>query len=385
MIRRDAEESLIRLAGQFPVVAITGPRQSGKTTLAKAVFPDKEYVSFDNFNMRMLATDNPADFLKAFPKGVIIDEAQKVPEIFDALKEAVDEGEYTPGKYILTGSSQFRLHENISESLAGRAGLLKLLPFSIQELGKAGLLSDEPYDYAFGGFYPPLYDSGKHYIREDWLENYIATYLDMDVRDQINATNIRNFRKFLTVCAIHSGQMLNMESISRDLGLSGVTVKSWLSMLEASFIIHFLEPDSNNLGRTVVKTPKLYFTDTGLLCYLLRIESREQLLLSPYKGAVVETMAVSEMLKHRYNMGRHSNLTYFRDKNGFEVDAVAEWNGTFAIEVKSDSKTEKKLSGNVKKYLEERPGECAGMVYYLGRLSMEIDGIKYVSWKEWGK
>ena len=301
MIERKAYAALMRLAKQFPVVAITGPRQSGKSTLTKYAFPDKKYISFDDKNLRELAKSNPGDFLKAFPKGLIIDEAQKVPEIFDAVKLIIDKGDYTPGKYILTGSSQFRLKQNITDSLAGRVGLLKLLPFSMEELKEAGLLPDEPYDIFFKGFYPPLHDASKHFYLDDWFENYIDTYLDLDVKDQINADNISAFRKFIQVCALYSGQMVNYDSISRDIGVSAVTIKNWCSILEASYIIHFLEPDSNNLGRTVVKTPKLYFVDSGLMCYLLRLESKEELLLDDHKGAVVETAAVSELLKKRYN------------------------------------------------------------------------------------
>ena len=269
MIERKAYGALMRLAEQFPVVAITGPRQSGKSTLTKY----------------------------AFPEGVIIDEAQKVPEIFDAIKLVIDKGGYTPGKYILTGSSQFRLKQSITDSLAGRVGLIKLLPFSMQELKEAGVLPDEPYDIFFKGFYPPLHDTDKHFYLDDWFENYIDTYLDMDVKDQINADNVNAFRKFIQVCALYSGQMVNYDSISRDIGVSAVTIKNWCSILEASYIIHFLEPDNNNLGRTVVKTPKLYFVDSGLMCYLLRLESKEELLLDSHKGAVVETAAVSELLK----------------------------------------------------------------------------------------
>ena len=325
MIRRDAYDALIRLAGQFPVVAITGPRQSGKTTLARMAFPEKRYVSFDDKNMRELAKSNPGDFLRAFPDGAIIDEAQKVPELFDAIKLIVDNGEYSPGKYILTGSSQFRLKENISDSLAGRIGLIKLLPFSIDELKKEGLLSDDAYDYVFNGFYPPLYDSSKHYLRDDWFENYIDTYMDLDVKDQINPSNVNAFRKLIQLCAARSGQMVNYIGLSSGIGVSAVTIKSWLSILEASYIIHFLEPDSNNLGKSVVKTPKLYFVDPGLMCYLLRIDSKEELLLNDHKGAAVETMAVAELLKKRFNSGKKSNLTFFRDKNGFEVDTIADW------------------------------------------------------------
>ncbi|MBP5592612.1 MAG: ATP-binding protein [Clostridia bacterium] len=385
MIKRKAYDTVMRLAGQFPVIAITGPRQSGKTTLAKMAFPDKPYVSFDDKNMRELAASNPGDFLKAFPCGAVIDEAQKVPELFDAIKLAVDTREYIPGKYILTGSSQFRLKENISDSLAGRVGLIKLLPFSIQELNKAGLLSADAYDLVFNGFYPPLYDKEKQFIRDDWFENYIDTYMDMDVKDQINPSNINAFRKLIQLCATRSGQLINYDDLSRSVGVSAVTVKSWLFILEASYIIHFLEPDSNNLGRSIVKTHKLYFVDPGLMCYLLRLDSKEELLLDIHKGAAVETMAVSELLKKRYNEGKKSSLTFFRDKNGFEVDTIADWKHTFAIEVKSNSDTEKKMASNVKKYIELKGDDTHGMIYYLGDLTCDINGVQYVSWKDWGK
>jgi len=385
MIKRDAYDALMRLAGQFPVVAITGPRQSGKTTLARMAFPEKRYVSFDDKNMRELALSNPGDFLRAFPEGAIIDEAQKVPDLFDAIKLIVDNGEYSPGKYILTGSSQFRLKENISDSLAGRIGMIKLLPFSINELKEEGILSDDAYDYVFNGFYPPLYDDGKNFIREDWYENYIDTYMDLDVKDQINPANVNAFRKLIQLCAARSGQIVNCVALSNSIGVSSVTIKTWLSILEASYIIHFLEPDSNNLGKSIVKSPKLYFVDPGLMCYLLRLDSKEELLLDDHKGAAVETMAVSELLKKRYNGGKKANLTYFRDKNGFEVDVIADWKHSFAIEVKSNSNTEQKLSSNVRKYLDLRSDDSDGEIFYLGDLTCELNGVKYVSWKDWGE
>ena len=385
VIQRKAYTALLRLASQFPIVAIIGPRQSGKSTLTQAAFPDKKYISFDNKNYRELAKSNPGDFLKAFPDGVIIDEAQKVPELFDALKLVVDVNSYVPGKYILTGSSQFRLKQNITDSLAGRVGLLKLLPFSLQELKETHLLPDEPYEIIFKGFYPPLHDPEKHFYLDDWFENYIDTYLDLDVKDQINPSNLNAFRKFIQVCALYSGQMINYDSISRDIGVSAVTIKSWCSILEASYIIHFVEPDSNNLGRTVVKTPKLYFVDSGLMCYLLRLETKEELLLDDHKGAVVETVAVSELLKARYNIAKKANLTYYRDKNGFEVDMIADWKHTFAIEVKSRNDAEKRLSANVRQYVDMRKDGTKGQVYYLGDITCEINDVRYVSWKDWGE
>lgn len=384
MIERLAKETLLRLSQQFPVVAVTGPRQSGKSTLVKETFPDKRYVSFDDKTIRELAASNPRDFIRAFKDGVIIDEAQKVPELFDAIKLIVDSDEYIPGKYILTGSSQFKLKKNIKETLSGRIGIVNLLPLSIMELSRAGILGSDAYDYAFNGFYTPFYDDTKHFDREDWFENYIDTYLEKDVAEAIKVSNLSQFKKFVQFCAIYSGQMLNMESISREIGVTANTIKSWLSILESSFIIHLLEPDTNNLGRSIVKTPKLYFVDVGLMCYLLRIESKEELLLSRFKGAVVETMAVSELMKERFNKGRKSDLTYFRDSNGFEVDVIADWHKTYALEVKSESDTEKKLSANVRKYIDLRETETKGCVYYLGDITCDIGNIKYVSWKDWG-
>ena len=384
MIHRTAQDALIRLAEQFPVIGITGPRQSGKSTLTKAAFPDKKYVTFDDKNMRELAKANPSDFVAAFPDGAIIDEAQKVPEIFDALKMHIDSTEYTPGKFILTGSSQFRLRQNMTDSMAGRAAFLKLLPFSVKELSDANAVPNNPYELIFGGQYPPLHDPEKHFNPDDWYENYIDTYLDLDVKDQINPDNLSAFKKFIQICAIYSGQLLSMDSIARDVGVSAPTIKTWLSILETSFIIHFLEPDTNNLGRTIVKTPKLYFVDSGLLCHLLRLESKEELLLSRFKVAAVETFAVAELLKYRMNQGKKPNLTFYRDKKGFEVDTIADWKHTFAIEIKSSNAPEAKLSANTRKYLELRGDENAkNAVFYLGDISMTINGTAYISWKEW--
>lgn len=385
MIERTAKDALLRLASQFAVIGITGPRQSGKSTLAKMTFPEKRYLSFDDKTLRELAAANPMDFLMAFPEGAIIDEAQKVPEIFDAVKYHVDQGSFTPGKFILTGSNQFNLKQNMTDSLAGRAAFLKLLPFSIKELKHDNLLSNNVYETIFKGCYPPLYDPLKHFSPDDWFNNYVDTYLDLDVESQINYSNLSVFKKFIQICATYSGQLLSMDSIARGIGVSAPTVKQWLSILESSFIIHFLEPDTQNLGKSLVKTPKLYFIDSGLLCHLLRIESVEELILHPNKGAIVETFAIAELLKGRLNQGKHPNLTYFRDQKGFEVDTIADWKRTFAIEIKSTIEAEQKLSKNARDYLTLRGDDgTQGAVFYLGDLTCTINGIDYVSWKDWG-
>lgn len=385
MIERTAKDALLRLASQFAVVGITGPRQSGKTTLAKMAFPEKRYISFDDKSIRELAAANPTDFLLAFPDGAIIDEAQKVPEIFDAVKYHIDQNAFTPGKFILTGSNQFNLKQNMTDSLAGRAAFLKLLPFSIGELQNSNMLGSNVYEIIFKGCYPPLYDSAKHFTVDDWFNSYIDTYLDLDVERHINYSNLSVFKKFIQICATYSGQMLSMDSIARGIGVSAPTVKQWLSILESSFIIHLLEPDTQNLGKSLVKTPKLYFIDSGLLCHLLRIESIEELILSEHKGAIVESFAIAEMLKNRLNLGKQPNLTFYRDQKGFEVDTIADWKHTFAIEIKSTIEAEQNLSKNTRDYLALRGNDgCRGAVFYLGDLTLSINGIDYVSWKDWG-
>ncbi|MBQ9182686.1 MAG: ATP-binding protein, partial [Neisseriaceae bacterium] len=247
-IQRNAKQALLRLASQFPVVGITGPRQSGKTTLVRLVFQNKKYISFDDKNMRELAAANPNDFIMAFPDGAIFDEAQKVPEIFDALKLHIDNTQWTPGKFILTGSSQFKLRKNMSDSMAGRAAFLTLLPFAISELKNANRLPDYAYSLILKGNYPPLYDNEKHFIADDWYKNYIDTYIEKDISELINQKNLMVFRKFIQMCAVYSGQLISMENIAKEIGISAVTVKSWLSILESSFIIHFLLPFYHNLG-----------------------------------------------------------------------------------------------------------------------------------------
>lgn len=383
MIKREIESTVLRLAKQFPVIGITGPRQSGKTTLARNLFPNKRYISFDDINTRKLASSNPNDFLLAFPDGAIIDEAQKVPEIFDGIKYHVDNNDHKPGSFILTGSSNFRLKKNIKESLSGRIGMIELLPFTISELKTENLLKGNAYEQIVSGFYPPFYDKDKSYDKQDWFENYIDTYLEMDVSEQINTSNILSFRKFIQICALYSGKMLNYESISKAVEVSATTIKSWISILKTSYIIELLEPDTNSLGKNLVKTPKLYFLDSGLLCHLLRIENQSDLILNNDKGHIIESVAVSELIKNRTNKGRKNNLTYYRDVDGFEVDTIADWKKTFAIEIKSDSESEKKLSSNVRKYIKLRGNNTSGAVFYLGNDSYTINDIKYVSWKDW--
>lgn len=267
--------------------------------------------------------------------------------------------------------------------MAGRAAFLTLLPFSMGELAAENLLSSMPYSHILQGNYPPLYDKTKQFIAADWYQNYIETYIEKDVNNLINPSNSASFKKFIQICAIYSGQMLSMENIAKELGISAPTVKSWLSILENSYIIHFLYPHSNNLGKSIVKTGKMYFIDTGLLCHLLKIQTVEDLLLSRYKGAIVETFAIAELLKQRLNYAKKTDLYFFRDKHRFEVDVIADWENPFAIEIKSNSQTENKMSANVRKYAKLAENKINTAVFYMGNLTLTINDNLYLAWQDW--
>lgn len=383
MITREAQESTIRLAKQFPVVAITGARQTGKTTLAQLTFPQKKYVNFDDTDTLNIAKNNPKDFIIALNNGAIIDEAQKLPEIFDAIKLHVDTTNSKPGKFILTGSSQFKLKENISDSLAGRIGIINLAPLSISELKNESILKENFYENLLYGFYPPLHDETKKFNRDDWYKNYVSSYLNLDVKDNINPSNLNQFQNFLISCAHHSGKVLNVESITNKLGISAVTGKTWLSILASSFIVHLVYPKFSNHLKSIVKKPKLYFNDTGLLCHLLRINTVEDLLLSPYKGAIVETAAISEIIKSRSNKGYNEDIYYLRVNNNYEVDVIANWDKNYAIEVKSTTTETEKTERQLLKVDEILHEAHIKKIYYTGDITTNSSKISYISWRDW--
>lgn len=386
MIDREAKSSIENLARQFPVVGITGPRQSGKTTLAKAIFPNKKYITFDDISVRDFAKNSPLDFLRAFSDGAIIDEAQKVPEIIDTIKLVVDEGEYMPGKFILTGSGQFRPRRGMSESLAGRAAYFSLLPFTISEINPSERNIDSIYELILRGQYPPLYDENKNFKPEDWFDGYIDTYLDIDVRDEINISNLAEFKRFIKICALYSGAIISLDSISKHLAVSSPTIKHWLSILERSYIVHLLPAMTGNIGKTLIKTPKLYFMDTGLLCHLLGVDNKSELLLSQHKGHIVETFVISEILKRRYNNNNKGCVFFYRDKDKLEVDLIIEDKESFAVEIKSDSSPNPKHTRKLKRFMNAQDNtEYKGYVFYLGDIRIKQDQIEYIPWEEWDK
>jgi predicted AAA+ superfamily ATPase len=321
MIPRLISSKLKQLTSQYPVVAITGPRQSGKTTLVKNIFPQRPYLSLEDPDVRTFALEDPRGFLSGNPEGIILDEVQRVPDLFSYIQTRVDQiGK--EGLYILTGSFNFSLMERISQSLAGRVGLLNLLPFSFAELDQANRLPDYLEDLLFTGSYPRIYD--KRIPADEWYANYVTTYLERDVRAIKNITNLDIFQRFLKMCAARSGQILNLSSLGDDCGITHNTAKSWLSVLQTSFIVYLLRPHHKNFNKRLIKSSKLYFYDTGLLSYLLGIDSSENLSTHAFRGPVFETWVISELLKGRLNRGLKENLFFWRDNFGHEIDCIVE-------------------------------------------------------------
>ncbi|MDD2898527.1 MAG: ATP-binding protein [Desulfuromonadaceae bacterium] len=319
MIRREAQDTVLKLAECFPFVAVTGPRQSGKTTLVRDTFPDKPYISLEDPDAREFADSDPRGFLARYTDGAILDEVQRCPQLFSYLQTRSDlDGRQ--GLYILTGSQQFGLLSGITQSLAGRVGMVQLLPFSAGELKLAGLLGASNDAVLFRGMYPPLYD--RPLTTEQWFPGYVATFLERDVRQMVNIRDLSAFQRFLRLCAGRTGQLLNLSSLSNDCGITHNTAKSWISILEAGYIVHLLQPHYKNFNKRLVKTPKLFFYDTGLVAWLLGIQNESQLALHPQRGAVFETWVVAELLKTRFNSGLPSNLYFWRDNTGNEVDVL---------------------------------------------------------------
>lgn len=332
-IKRDAEKTLLTFAQGFPVVVVTGPRQSGKSTLVQKVFPDKPYVTLEDLDTRAFAQDDPRGFLSRYPEGVIFDEIQRVPGLLSYLQGIVDR-EKRMGMYILTGSQQFGLLSGITQSLAGRVALLNLLPFSFNELDSAGLLTREYEETLFSGFYPPIHD--RSLDPNIWIANYVKTYIERDLRQLIEIRDLSTFQRFIKMCAAYSGQLLNLSSLANDCGITHNTAKAWISILEASFLIRLLRPHFENFNKRLIKTPKLYFLDSGLACYLLDIKNRKHFNTHPLRGALFETMIVAEILKYYFNKGSEPPVYFWRDRTGNEIDIIIEHSGVLhPVEVKS--------------------------------------------------
>lgn len=371
MIKRQLKERLLRAAQQYPVVTLTGPRQSGKTTLIKDTFPTYRYVSLEDPDRRREALEDPRDFLERYNEKVIFDEAQKVPELFSYIQTLVDEKD-SHGRFILSGSQNFLLSKAISQSLAGRCAVLHLLPFSSSELGSTSplhfeTLSDPSYIETLleksarpvrqhppslqQGFYPRIHD--KKLNPTEWLSHYFQTYLERDVRELLNVGDLETFGRFVRLCAGRSGQLLNLSALGNDCGISYKTANRWLSVLEASFLVLRLRPYHKNFSKRLIKSPKLYFLDTGLLCWLLNIHNDDQLALHHARGAIFESFVISECQKYLFNTGAPAQMYFWRESNGIEVDLLIESSsGITPIEIKSGKTIATDFFKNLKKWRE---------------------------------
>ncbi len=381
MIPRMLSKKLILLARKFPVIALTGPRQSGKTMLAKSLFANKPYISFEDLDTRESAASDPRGFLGRFPKGAIFDEAQRVPQLFSYIQTIVDEKQ-TPGMFILTGSQQFLLLENLSQTLAGRVSLQTLLPFSLEEMETTPFALKSIEEALFKGMYPRIYD--KRIDPRDWYPGYIRTYLERDVRFVRNVNDLNTFQKFLKLCAARTGQLLNLSSLANDCGVTHNTAKGWISILEAGYIIYLLQPHHSNFNKRLVKAPKLYFYDTGLVCSLLGIENRKQLETHPLRGFLFETWVMAELVKARTNMGFLPNLFFWRDKTGHEIDCVIERGNTLIpVEIKSGKTVTSDFFKNLEYWQRiSSAKKRKAFLVYGGETAQKRKSVTVLGWKD---
>ena len=385
MINRTLSKKILTMTKSFPAITLTGPRQSGKTTLVRWLFPNYEYINLENLNDLHAVQEDPLRFLKTFSStGVVIDEAQKLPELFSYLQGIVDESKQM-GKFILTGSQNFLLLEKITQSLAGRVAVLHLMPFGLSELDQAGQPQGNLDKLLFTGSYPAIYD--RDIQPQDYYPSYIQTYIERDVRSIKNIGSLRTFQRFIKLCAGRTGQLISFSSIGNELGINYKTVSSWISILEASFIVYLLKPHHKNFNKRLVKQTKLYFFDTGLLCSLLDIQSPIQLSSHYLRGHIFESYIISEYIKMRYHNGLIPNAFFWRDNTGHEVDLLLEEGENFkAIEIKSGETIHPdffkgltyfgNLSNLSKKNL---------ILIYGGLKDYKRPAAKVLSWKNYGK
>jgi len=393
MIPRTLSSRLTKLAGPFPVVFLTGPRQSGKTTLARAAFPQFQYISLEDMQNREEAIEDPRGFLRRLEgKGGVLDEIQRVPDLFSYLQDFVDDAR--GGPLVLTGSQHFLLSEKISQSLAGRVAILELLPFSLAELcRRAALTPDtlleadtaglEPpqtafYETLFKGFFPRIHD--RNLEASVWLDGYVRTYVERDVHQIAGIGDMDAFTRFVGLCAGRAGSILNVSSLGADAGVTHVTAKRWLSILRASYILFQLPPHHQNFSKRLIKSPKLYFVDTGLLCHLLGIRRPEDLLKHPLRGAIFENFVINEIQKVFLHNGERPPLYFWRDFRGMEVDLIIDL-GTLRIpvEIKSGETVAADFFDSLDRYkrLSHDPG---GMLVYSGRESYMRRGHRVRPW-----
>ena len=395
MIKRTLESKLKKAVTQYPVVTLTGPRQSGKTTLVRSAFPKYDYISLEDPDQSSYALEDPRGFLKQFPGKTILDEAQRAPALFSYIQTVVDL-ERVSGRFILTGSQNFLLLQKISQSLAGRCAVLHLFPFSLSELERRKpfplsqlgreLPRTERYsqrdvmEVLFSGFYPRIHDKGLD--PRDWLANYYRTYVERDIREIINIGDLESFGRFIRLCAGRNGQLLNLSSLANDCSVTHTTVKRWISILEASFLTILLRPHYQNFSKRLIKSPKIYFLDTGLLCFLLRIRSPADLRLHALRGSIFESFVISEFLKNALNRGEESDIYFWRDSAGHEIDVILEkGRELIPVEIKSGQTVVEDFFSGIA-YWRNLTGEPKGRsaIVYGGDRSYRRRGSTVYSW-----
>lgn len=381
MIKRLLGKKLKAAARKYPVVGIVGPRQSGKTTLAQSVFNRHPYVSLEKPSDLAFALEDPEGFLNQFPRGAIIDEIQRAPKLFSYIQVIVDQRQKA-GMFIITGSQNFGLLEKINQSLAGRISIQKLLPFSLEELTGTNFAPQTLEHILFYGGYPRIYD--KHLAPTDWLSNYVQAYLERDVRSIKNIGDLSTFQRFLKMCAYRSGKILSLSSLANDCGITHNTAKAWLSVLEASFIVFLLNPYHKNFNKRLIKAPKLYFLDVGLMCFLMGINKERDIRLHPEIGAIFETFIMSELVKTRMHRGLPLNLFFWRDKLGKEIDCIAEsGQHVLPIEIKSGQTINSFYFDNLTywtKLAKRKPADS--VMIYTGKESQKRSNGQIFSWRD---
>ncbi len=383
MISRNITALLLKLAGQYPVMTLTGPRQSGKTTLAKALFPDKPYVTLEDPDVRRFATGDPRGFLAQYSGGAIFDEIQRAPELTSYLQGMVDANR-KPGQFILTGSQQFELMTQVTQSLAGRTGLLRLLPLTLAEVQRFNKKAVTP-DLAgtlLKGFYPRIHD--QKLDPSQALADYFSTYVERDLRQLAAVQDLQRFERFVRLCAGRSGQLLNLGSLGNDAGVSQPTARAWINLLQTSFIVYLLPPWHTNTGKRLVKSPKLYFYDVGLACWLLGLRTAAQVSRDPLWGSLFENFIVLEAMKDRLNAGESAELYFYRDSEGNEVDLLLPVGGKlYAIEIKAGATVNPDYFKGLKTFATHHPQAIAdGNVVYGGTQNQARSDWPVYSWQQ---
>jgi predicted AAA+ superfamily ATPase len=378
MIERKLSGKLKELAGKYPIITLTGPRQSGKTTLVRTLFSDYQYLSLEDPDTRLYASEDPRGFLQEYPDRIILDEVQRVPEIFSYLQTHTDQ-QNKNGQFILAGSQHFLLSENISQSLAGRTGILHLMPLGVEEL--ENISTDSLESFLLKGGYPRIHANDLD--PADFFPAYTATYLERDVRLVKNIASLPLFERFLRLCAGRAGQLVNLSSLADDTGISHNTVKTWLKLLETSFIIFLIQPHHRNYKKRLIKMPKLYFWDSGLLCSLLGIETSNQLSSHFLRGNIFEGAIISEFIKFRYNRGRGNNCYFWRDRHGKEVDCIIEKtiDELIPVEIKSGQTVSPDFFKGIN-YWQKISGLDKGYIIYGGELPQKRKTINVLPWRQ---